>query len=112
MIFSQMGGNMRIINAVLIALFCCGLASLLFAADTGYPTGSTLQDYALQKNNPVISSSATVKLRARLESHVSDFITETRWAPMHEWFGITSNRGDSELSMTEPADVFLALSLA
>jgi hypothetical protein len=93
------------IASILILVLCFGIVQ---AADTGYPTGDVLRDYAMQKNSPAVVLDTTVKLRSALESHVSEFISETRWAPYHEWFGIKA----SSVSMTEPADVFYSLSLA
>jgi hypothetical protein len=84
------------------------IVSSVSGVDVGNPTGQILQDYALNKNNPAVNGPATVKLRSLLEEHVAEFITENRWAPFHEWYGIRT----SELSMTEPAQVFYSLSLA
>ena len=94
------------IAAAILSLFLH--IAIVQAADTGYPQGNSLRNYAMQKNNPIINPQVTAKLRSVLESHISEFVSQTSWAPYHEWFGIKG----SSVSMTEPADVFYALSLA
>jgi len=92
-----------------IATLTVHLAAVVLAGEgPSGPTAAQLRAVVLAEHTPKIDSAKTAKLRAALEEHAAEFVSRPRWAPYHEWRGISA----SHLAMTEPAETIHALSLA
>ena len=91
-----------------IAFAVCVAGPSVCAGREESPDADELRKLILETPKVSPDEKRSARLRAALEEHVAEFISEPRWSAYHEWRGISP----SALSMTEPAEAIYALSLA